>query len=78
MWQGVGGLQTPGFCGSSPSPTPPDCIIEPQTPKRAQAGFSQQSVCLSVFQGPQGPQGLIGPPGEMGPKVSAEGPSFVP
>lgn len=35
-------------------------------------------VCLSVFQGPQGPQGPIGPPGEMGPKVSAEGPLFVP
>lgn len=51
--------------------------LGPQT-KRAQAGFSQLSVCLSVFQGPQGPQGPIGPPGEMGPKVSAEGPLFVP
>lgn len=44
-------------------------------PKRVQAGFSQQSVCLSIFQGPQGPQGPIGPPGEMGPQVSAEDPS---
>lgn len=59
---------------SSPSPVPPDCTTKPQTPKRAQAGFSRLSVCLSIFQGPQGPQGPIGPPGEMGPKVSAGGP----
>lgn len=68
------GLQRPRVCGCSLSPTPPDCIIKPETPDRAQASFSQ----LSVFQGPQGPQGPIGPPGEMGPKVSAEGLLFVP